>query len=288
MVRLSIVFDRIRWEEKILFQKAKKKARVTSKYVDAKLVTLDTDSSKAQLEEEYGDVVLQRCISYYRGLHHSAFLDSYGLKVVNNSHIAQVCGNKVLTTLALKKAGVPTPRTMLSLTSESALKSVEKIGLPAVLKPVIGSWGRMVVPLRDLETTEGMIEMREQMNGPMSHIFYVQEMVKRPDRDIRTIVVGEQLLTAVYRNAAPGEWRTNVARGGSTTPCEVTSELEDVVLKAAEAVGGGVLGVDAMESPDGIVVHEVNNTVEFKGAASASRADIPSAIIDYAVQYAKR
>jgi len=183
---------------------------------------------------------------------------------------------------------VPTPRTVLSFTEEGALKSLEILGYTAVLKPVTGSWGRMIVQLKDREMAQAMFEFREQMNGPLNQIFYIQEMVKRPPRDIRTIVAGDEIIAAIYRYAPEGEWRTNIAVGGKAELCPVTEELEDVVLRAAETVGGGLLGVDAMESPKGILVHEVNNTVEFKGAASVSQTDIATSIVDYIKKQIRR
>lgn len=202
--------------------------------------------------------------------------------------VSLTCGNKLLTTMKLEKAKVPTPRTILSFTEESALNSIETLGYPAVLKPVTGSWGRMVVQLKDKETAQAMLEMRGQMEGSLNQIYYVQEMVQRPPRDIRTIVAGDRIIAAIYRYAPDGDWRTNIARGGHGDICKVTSELEDVALRAAETVGGGLLGVDAMESPRGILVHEVNNTVEFKGAASVCSVDIASEIIDYVLKEARK
>lgn len=146
----------------------------------------------------------------------------------------------------------------------------------------------MVVRLKDEEMAQAMLEMRSQMEGPLDHIFYIQEMVKRPPRDIRTIVAGDSIIAAIYRYAPESDWRTNIALGGKGEICKVTKELEDVVLRAAETVGGGLLGVDAMESPKGILVHEVNNTVEFKGAASVCNVDIAAAIIDYVRKQARR
>ncbi|MEE9586365.1 MAG: RimK family alpha-L-glutamate ligase, partial [Nitrososphaerales archaeon] len=157
-----------------------------------------------------------------------------------------------------------------------------------VLKPVTGSWGRLVVQLKDKETAQAMLEMRSRMEGSLNQIFYIQEMVERLPRDIRTIVVGDHIIAALYRYAPEGGWKTNIATGGRGEICKVTGELEDVVLRAAETVGGGLLGVDAMESPKGILVHEVNNTVEFKGAASVCDVDIPGAIIEYILKQARR
>jgi len=284
---MGLVFDRIRWEEKALVERAKA-SRVKVKLLDAKSVTLNGESPLKALRETFGDIVLQRCISYYRGLHLTAFLESKGLKVINTYQTSEVCGNKVLTTLELERAGIPTPKTIISFTGDSALEAMEEIGLPVVLKPVSGSWGRMVLPIKDKASAQAVLEMREQMGGPLNQIYYIQKMIDRPDRDIRAIVVDDRVVTTIYRYAPPGEWRTNVARGGMTKPCPLTEELEDLVMKAAEAVGGGVLGVDAMESSEGILVHEVNGTVEFKGAASASSVDIADSIVRYVKEEARR
>ena len=284
-ITLTLLYDRIRWDEKELLNSAKAKG-LDVKEVDAKTTLFNLNETKP--EEDYGDVVLQRCISHTRGTYASACLESKGILVVNRAYVSEICGNKLWSTLALIKAGVPTPRTIIAFTPESALKAAEEIGYPVVLKPLVGSWGRMVVALRDREEAEAIIELRSQMNGALNQIFYVQEKVRRPPRDIRCVVVGDRVVTAVYRVAAPGEWRTNVARGGSTEPCPLTKEVEDIALKAAQAVGGGVLGVDMMESSSGLVVHEVNSTVEFRGAQSATNTRIADEIVDYVVKLVRR
>ena len=109
-------------------------------------------------------------------------------------------------------------------------------------------------------------------------------MIDRPPRDIRCIVVGEEIITCVYRYSPPDEWRTNVAVGGKTEKCPINSELEDIILKTSKTFGGGILGIDLMESPKGIVVNEINPTVEFRGASKVTETNIPKAIINYAVK----
>jgi [lysine-biosynthesis-protein LysW]--L-2-aminoadipate ligase len=287
MICLGIIYDRLRWEEKELSKSADARGLDVNR-VDAKTISLDSDWSSTDTQDKFGNIVLQRCISYFRGLHTTAFLESKGLKVINSMDVALTCGNKLLTTLKLEKANVPTPRTLFSFTAEGAIESLQTIGYPAVLKPVTGSWGRMVVKLNDKETAQAMIEMRSKIEGPLNQIFYIQEMVDRPPRDIRTIVAGDKIVAAIYRHASPGEWRTNVSIGGKGDICKVTSELEDVVLRAADTVGGGLLGVDAMESENGILIHEINNTVEFKGAASVCGVDIANEIISYILAQNRR
>jgi [lysine-biosynthesis-protein LysW]--L-2-aminoadipate ligase len=234
-------------------------------------------------------VILQRSVSYYRGLYLTACLEFLGFKVINRFEVGQICGNKLITSIKLAQNKIPSPKTQFAFSAESGLESIKKTGFPVVLKPIVGSWGRGICPLRDPETASMIVEMREEDDSPLSRIYYIQEMVDRPPRDIRCIVIGDQAVTAIYRYSSQSEWRTNVARGGNVELAPITKEMEDLALRAAKAVGGGILGVDMMEDKNrGLVVHEVNNTVEFRGAASVSKADIPNEMIDYAIKLARK
>jgi [lysine-biosynthesis-protein LysW]--L-2-aminoadipate ligase len=285
MAEVCIIYDKVRFEEKALYDKALEKG-VKAQMVDAKGVTVGTESKKGDFS--LGDVIVQRSVSHYRGLFLTACLEFLDFPVINKFSTAEICGNKLVTSLALAKNNIPTPRTQMAFSAETAIEMIRKTGLPLVLKPIVGSWGRGVFPLRDEETANMIVEMREENDSPLSRIYYIQEMIDRPPRDVRCIVVGDQVVTAIYRYSGEGEWRTNVARGGKAELAPVTKELEDLALRAAKAVGGGIVGVDLMEDKArGLVVHEVNNTVEFRGAATVSVNDIPGAIIDYAVSVAK-
>jgi [lysine-biosynthesis-protein LysW]---L-2-aminoadipate ligase len=285
MAEVCIIYDKVRFEEKALYDKALEKG-VKARMVDAKGVTVGTESKKSDLS--LGDVIMQRSVSHYRGLYLTACLEFLDFPVINKFSTAEMCGNKLVTSLALAKNNIPTPRTQVAFSAETAIEMMRKTGLPLVLKPIVGSWGRGVFPLRDEETANMIVEMREENDSPLSRIYYIQEMVDRPPRDVRCIVVDEQVVTAIYRYSGEGEWRTNVARGGKAELAPVTKELEDLALRSAMAVGGGIVGVDLMEDKArGLVVHEVNNTVEFRGASSVSANDIPGAMIDYAVRIAK-
>ena len=286
MVEVCIIYDKVRYEEKALYEKAQQKG-IKSKIVDAKTIVVGTQSKRKDFE--LGDVILQRSVSHYRGLYLTACLEFLGFPVINKFKVGETCGNKLLTSLVLAKNKIPTPRTQFAFSSESAIDSIQKTGFPLVLKPIVGSWGRGVFPLRDDETANVIVEMREDDDNPLSRIYYIQEMIERPPRDIRCIVVGDQVVTAIYRYSAEKEWRTNVARGGTAEQASITKELEELALKSAKAVGGGIVGVDLMEDKNrGLVVHEVNNTVEFRGAASVSNSDIAGAMLDYAVKVAKK
>lgn len=280
---IGLLYDMIRWEEKALIKAAKDKGiHITPIDTDNIFLSVKTDGNP-----EFGDAILQRCVSYYRALHLTAILQGKGKLVINPLDVALTCGNKLLTTLALTNAKVPTPKTVVAFSPESALHALDTVGYPAVLKPVTGSWGRLVALLNDRESAEAIMEDRSYM-FPLYQIFYIQAKVNRPPRDIRSVVIGDEVVAAIYRCSAPGQWKTNTALGGKAVACPITSELEEVSLKAAKAVGGGVLGIDCMESPEGLLVHEVNNTVEFKNTVPTTGVDIQGLIIDYAVNLAKR
>ena len=283
MVKLDILFDKLRFEEKALYNTAVKKG-IDVRLVDSRNIIIDTDDLDSN-EFEFGDVLLQRSISHFRGQFLTYCLELCGYNVINSSRIGEICGNKLLTSMILKKNDIPTPKSYFSFNSDSAFNFISTIDLeqnPLVFKPVIGSWGRGVFPVRNKEIGKIIVEMRQESTSPFSSIFYFQELIHRPPRDIRCIVVGEKLIAAVYRYSSDDEWRTNVAKGGKAELIEVTSELEELALKAARAVGAGVLGIDMMEDEKrGLVVHEINNTVEFRGASLATGIDIADMIIEY-------
>ena len=283
MVKLDILFDKLRFEEKALYNTAIKKG-IDVRLVDSRNIIIDTDDLDSN-EFEFGDVLLQRSISHFRGQFLTYCLELCGYNVINSSRIGEICGNKLLTSMILKKNNIPTPKSYFSFNSDSAFNFINTIDLeqnPLVFKPVIGSWGRGVFPVRNKEIGKIIVEMRQESTSPFSSIFYFQELIHRPPRDIRCIVVGEKLIAAVYRYSSDDEWRTNVAKGGKAEIIEVTSELEELALKAAKAVGTGVLGIDMMEDQKrGLVVHEINNTVEFRGASLATGIDIADMIIEY-------
>ena len=285
MVDICIIYDKLRFEEKALHEKAIKKG-LGARTIDAKNITISTSSKKTDLQ--FGDVVLQRSISHFRGLYLTACLEFLGFKVINDFRVGEICGNKLITSLHLAKHQIPTPKTSFAFSADGAKDIMNYTGYPVVLKPIVGSWGRGVFPLRNEETANIIVEVREDDGAALSRIYYIQEMVDRPPRDLRCIVVGDKVVTAIYRYSAENEWRTNVARGGRAERATLTNEIEDIVISAAKAVGGGVLGVDLMEDARrGPLVHEINNTVEFRGAYNVSDVDIADAILEYAVQVAK-
>ena len=285
MSKVCIVFDRLRAEEKML-QKEASELGHDALMLDAKITQINTDSKKEDFD--LGDIVLERCVSYFRGLHFTASLEFMDIPVLNKFEVANVCGNKMFMTLLLKKNNVPTPKTYFSFSSESAAENLEKVGFPLVIKPVIGSWGRGVMPLKDKDTMEAVFEIRDITDSPHDRIYYLQELIQRPPRDIRVITVGDEPIAAMYRKSSGG-FKTNIALGADPELCEITKEMEDMAAKASKAMGGGILGIDMMEDEErGLVVHEVNNTVEFKGLARVAQRNIPKEMIEFALNYVRK
>ncbi len=279
---ISVLYDTIRWEEKALLEAGKKK-NINLQMVDCKKLSLDLDSKP----DDFG-VVLQRCVSYYRNLHSTAALEGMGVNVINCLNTGIFAGNKLFTHMLLKKNDVPTPFATVSFSKESALETLEKQGYPKIIKPTVGSWGRMVSKLNDADSAEGIIESREKMY-PIYQIHYLEEFVERPPRDIRAIMVGDKVVAAIYRRSGNGSWKTNMALGGIAEECKVTSDMEEICIKAKNAVQGKIVGVDLMESKDkGLVVHEVNNTTEYKNTVRVCGVDIPSLMIDYALDSSRK
>ena len=285
MSKISIVFDRLRTEEKMLQKEAEELGHETS-LIDAKTTQINTDS---QIQDfNFGNIVLERCVSYYRGLYFTACLEFLDVPVINKFNVSTICGNKLLTSMLLKKNNIPTPKTHFSFSADAARENLNDTGYPMVIKPVIGSWGRSVVPLKDKDTSDAIIEQREITDGPLDRIFYLQEMIDRPPRDIRVITIGDKAVTAMYRKSSGG-FKTNIALGAEPEICEITNEIEQLCANASKAVGGGILGVDLMEDNEkGLVVHEVNNTVEFKGLVKVANINIPKEMIEFAVNSVRK
>ncbi len=284
MTKLALVYTIITPENKMLLEAARARGADVAKLNDAEMLMNIGEKRK----EEY-DVVLQRSSSLARSLYSTAYFENCGVPVVNSHAVQALCSDKALTTMRLAHAGVPSPKTELAFTPESAMKAVEKIGYPAVLKPVIGSWARLLSKINDREAAQTVFEHREELGSYMHKVYYVQEHVdKKERRDIRAFVVGDEVLGAIYRTAKQGEWITNTARGGVASNCPVSSELRELCLRAAKAVGGGVFGIDVLESGRGMLVNEVNHTTEFRNSVAPTGADIPGKIVEYALRVARR
>ena len=277
---VTILYDTVRPEEKALTEAADKLG-IKIEMVDCKNLVLDVDK-----KSQY-NTVLQRCVSYYRNLHATAALEGMGANVINNLFCGVYAGNKLFTHMLLKNAGIQTPFVNVAFSKDSALDALDKLGYPRVIKPTVGSWGRMVQRLNNRESAEGIIEEREKMY-PIYQIHYMEEFVQRPPRDIRAIVIGDEVVGAIYRNSTTENWKTNTHLGGTAEVCKITPELEDICIRARKCVQGQIVGIDLMESNErGLVVHEINNTTEYRNVARVTEVNIAGKILEYAVKSGK-
>jgi [lysine-biosynthesis-protein LysW]---L-2-aminoadipate ligase len=281
---LIILYDSMRWEEKSLYEAAKRKGVEDCRLVDCKDIFIELNRKDAMYTDK---TVIQRTVSYFKSLHSTAALEGLGASIINPLETAVTCGNKLFCHMVLNKGDIRTPKSITAFSEKAALEGLDKLGYPAVIKPTIGSWGRLIALLRDKDAARAVIEDRQHM-FPLYHVYYFEEFVNRPPRDIRAIVVGDSVAAAIYRYSGNEEWKTNMALGGRAENCPITKELEDVCINACKAVTGKVVGVDLMESKeDGLVVHEVNNTTEFKNTVKVTGIDIPGLIVEYASRQAK-
>lgn len=281
-LRIGVLYSRVRVEEKWIFAAIERRG-LDYERLDDRAIHFDLANPDPWLQY---DAVLERSISYTNGLYACRILNAWGIPTVNTAAVAEACGDKLITTALLAKASVPQPESRVAFTPESALETIEAMGYPVVLKPVVGSWGRLLAKVNDREAAEAILEHKAVLGSVQHSIFYIQEYIKKPGRDIRAVVVGDKVITAIYRKSA--HWITNTARGGEGELCPVTPELEEIALNAARALGGGVLAVDVIEHPErGMLVNEVNHTMEFHTVQPLSGIDIADTIVGYAVNVAQ-
>ncbi len=281
-MKLGVLYSRVRVEEKWIFENLDRRGVNYEKIDDRKISFKLADPGAWQ---DY-DVVLERSLSYKNGLYATQVLNAWGIPTVNMAHVAATCGDKLVTSAALQTAGIPQPQVWVAFTAEAAIEIMEEIGYPVVLKPVIGSWGRLLAKINDRDAAEAVLEHKEILGSFQHSVFYIQEYIRKPGRDIRSFVIGDRTVCAIYRSSE--HWITNTARGGQAEVCPVTPEINDISVRAANAVGGGVVAIDLLEDPDrGLLVNEVNHTMEFHSTVPLTGVDIPGMIVDYALSVAR-
>lgn len=278
-MKLGVLCSIVRVEEKLIFEALRRRGVEFVKIDDRNLI-LDL-----QQEHYEFDLVLERAVNHSRALHTLKILNDRGVRTINTYEVANTCGDKLLTTNALVAHGVPTPRTLVAYTPESALQAIERLGYPVVLKPAVGSWGRLLARINDRHAAEALLEHKEILGSYHHSTFYIQEYVpKRHNRDIRSFVIGDRAICAIYRTS--DHWITNTARGGRATNCPVSDELADISVRAARAVGGGVVAIDLFETPSGLQVNEVNYTMEFRNSIPVTGVAIHEQIVEYTLAQA--
>ncbi|MEZ4664342.1 MAG: lysine biosynthesis protein LysX [Caldilineaceae bacterium] len=285
-MKVGILYSRVRAEEKLLFEAFQKRGVDFDGIHDDGIIFEITPGHRYAEQYSAYDVVVERCIGHGRALYSLRMLNDRGIPTVNTAQVADICGNKLQTTSALTAHGVPSPRTVVAFTPESALEAIEELGYPVVLKPAVGSWGRMLSKLNDREAAEAVLEHKEVLGTYHHRIYYIQEYINKPMRDIRAFVIGDETICAIYRDSQ--HWITNTARGGKSSNCPVTPELNDLCVAAAKAVGGGVVAIDVLEDPDrGLLVNEVNYTMEYRNSILPTNVNIPDRMVDFTLKVGK-
>lgn len=279
-MKVGFLHSIIRPEEKLLIQELRKRSNID-------LQLLDDRNMEFNLAEEGFDldVVLHRSINQSRSVNAITLFESFGIKCVNSSKTAYICGDKLHTSAVLKKAGIAQPEVRIAFSEDAALRAIKKMGFPVVLKPAVGSWGRLLSKVNDRDAAESILEHKTVLGTYHHSIFYIQKYIRKKGRDIRSFVVGDECIAAIYRTSE--HWITNTARGGVATNCEVNDEIRDISLKAAKAVGGGVVAMDLFETNDGYLINEVNYTMEFKNSIATTGVNIPAKIVDYVINSVK-
>jgi [lysine-biosynthesis-protein LysW]---L-2-aminoadipate ligase len=281
-LKIGVLCSRVRVEEKWIFNALEKRG-IDFDRLDDRAIHFDLENPAPW--KEY-DAVIERSISYNSGLYALRILNAFGVMTVNTAAVAEACGDKLTTSTLLAKAGLPQPRNVVAFTPESALEALEELGYPAVVKPVVGSWGRLLAKVNDRDAAEAIFEHKATLGSTQHQVFYVQEYIDKPGRDIRAIVIGDRVLTAMYRKSE--HWITNTARGGEGELCSITPEIESICLNAAKAMGGGVLAIDLIEhSERGYLINEVNHTMEFHTMQPLSGVDVAGEIVEYAMSLVK-
>lgn len=287
-VKIGVLCSRVRVEEKLLFAALEERG-VNYERVDPRDVAFDVreSHSNGSCRDRLSahDAVLVRCLSHSQAFYLTRWLDDLGIPAVSTHRAVATCGDKMLTSAALQAAGLPIPETVIAFTPETALEAIEEMGYPVVLKPLTGSWGRLLARVNDRDAAEAILEHKSTLGGYVHGVFYIQVYVDKPGRDIRSFVVGDETVAAIYRDSP--HWITNTARGGKATNCPVTPELDRISRTAAQAVGGGAVAIDLLETPDGrLLVSEVNHTPEFRNSIAPTGVDIPGKMIDYVLEVA--
>lgn len=279
-MKIGFLHSILRKEEKLLLDEFRRRPGVEVVKIDDRTHYFDLHKNAFDL-----DVVVERCVNHSRAIHAMKIFSDHGVPTVNTPEVAEVCGSKFLTTQALIKNGIPTPRCYLAFTPESALEAMDQLGYPCVIKPTTGSWGRLISKINDRDAAEAVLEHKQILGSYHHSIFYIQEYIEKKGRDIRSFVIGNSCIAAIYRHSE--HWITNTARGGKTSNCPITDDLHEISVKAAQAVGGGVVAIDVFESEDGYSVNEVNYTMEFRNSIDVTGVNIPAKVVDYIVEVGK-
>ncbi len=273
-MEIGFLHSLVRKDEKLLIEEFNKRKDVNLVMIDDRKLKFNLKDNKFNL-----DCVVERSINHSRALHALRLFESAGIKCINTFEVASICGDKLLTSAVLEDNNIPQPEVRVAFTEGSALEAIEEMGYPVVLKPAVGSWGRLLSKINDRDAAESILEHKAILGSYHHSIFYIQKYIEKQGRDIRSFVVGNKCIAAIYRTSP--HWITNTAQGGVATNCVITDEIAELSIRAAKAVGGGIVAIDLFESEEGLMVNEVNYTMEFKNSIQTTGVNIPEIVVDY-------
>lgn len=279
--RIAMLHTRIRVEERLLLE-AFDRLGVDVEPIDLRRARFETgDPSRWRRF----DAVLDRSLSLSDSVAALRVIETFGVRTINRADAVERCADKLRTTFLLAAAGVPTPHTEIALSADAAIEAVERVGYPAVLKPTTGSWGRLVSRVNDRDAAEAVIEHRETLGGPHYGVFYVQEHIAKPGRDLRLFVVGGRTIAAIARSSE--HWLTNTARGAEAEGFASPPEFSEIAERAVAVTGADIAAVDILEDPArGPLVCEINHSMEFRNSIETTGVDIPARIASHAANIA--
>lgn len=235
------------------------------------------------------DVLLARSSSLTRSMYVAYLAEASGVAVVNSYTAQKICGDKALCSTLLSKAKIPTPNVLLAFSPKAALAAVEKMGYPCVIKPPVGSWGRMVCKITDKHAADAVISLKDSLGSYTDKVYYVQQYVDKPARDIRVFVVGGETVYSVYRHASHEDmFVTNLNAGAISEEFQLPADMAEVVSKVSDVLGLGIYGIDIVEEKSGgFSVLEVNHAPEFSKAVKNKIPQVADKIVQFALAQAK-
>jgi len=254
----------------------------------------------------YMDITSQRPVVYYRNKKLDDFdaviprigasvtffatavlrqFEVMGVYSVNESVAISRSRDKLRAMQLLARKGIGMPVTGFAHSTKMTKDLIKLVGgVPLVIKLLEGTQGTGVVLAETESAAESVIDAFRDLDA----YFLVQEFIEEADgADIRCFVVGGKVVASMMRKAKAGEFRSNLHRGGTSSPAKLTPEERKAAIRAANAVGLNVAGVDILRSKHGPLVIEVNSSPGLEGIEGATEKDVAGMIIEYIEQNAK-
>ncbi|HVA96245.1 MAG TPA: lysine biosynthesis protein LysX [Candidatus Acidoferrales bacterium] len=269
---IGMVYSRMRIEEKFLLE-AFRKAKIDLIQIDPRELMLN-GGNKPQV-----NLVFNREIGQVRSELILKYFETCGLRTINSSKATRLCNNKAISTWVLQKNKIPMPKTYTVFSLEQAFHAAELLTYPVVVKPIMGSWGRLIAKVDNKDSLQTIIEHKEALGNPYQQVFYLQKYRDKPERDIRVLTVGKEPIAAMYRKS--DHWITNTALGGVAKKCEIDASLEKLVLKILEIFSIDIAGIDFIETENGYEVLEINSTPEFHGLQTTTEKNIADYMVSF-------